>query len=184
MPPWPTEREAIHSDLHPPCCTALFALQRAGIFSLQCWIPLPPVPGFSASSAGSDAGLFCPEFLSGKSAACSPEEPRPDRRVNEASWSAGFGREDQRAFRPGSSVVLEASATGGFRRSTPVLERATEKPHSGRRKPTAQSHYRRPKWGASQGRETGAGIVPSSRPSSCSLKPRPEARQGGRDERC
>ncbi len=43
-----------------------------------------------------------------------------------------------------------------------MLERATEKPHSGRRKPTAQSHYRRPKWGASQGRETGAGIVPSS----------------------
>lgn len=93
------------------------------------------MPGFSASSAGSDAGLFYPEFLSTKSAACSPEEPRPDRRVSEASWSAGFGREDQRAFRPGSSVVLEASATGGFRRSTPVLERATEKPHSGRRKP-------------------------------------------------
>jgi hypothetical protein len=76
---------------------------------------LPLIP----DSAFSDSGLLSPHLLSGKSAACPPKEFRPDGRVNEAAWAAGFGRQDQRAFRPGSSAVPEAFAGGGFRRSTP-----------------------------------------------------------------
>ncbi|MCS4051238.1 hypothetical protein GGP87_003054 [Salinibacter ruber] len=111
------------------------------------------------------AGSFSPEFSLREVGGLPPEESCPGRRLDKAIWAPGSARVSPQVF----------GGAGGFcrRRFSPFNPRA----RAGRRKAPfrppkakAQSQHRRPKWGASQGRETVAGIAPSSRPFRASLQ--------------